>query len=221
MAKKTSLRKAAAGKAKAPQAVAPSVEVPEASKIRNRNVETRRVRAGELVPHPKNWRAHSSRQAGALRGVLEEIGFVGTLIARDTPDGLQLIDGHLRAETVPEELVDVTIVSGEVASMLSDYMDELGGAPRAGRTTERADESTAEYPLSPVFNEKYEYAIIFCRDETEWGALQTLLELRREKSYKSSGIAVGRVIPFGKFFDLWEDRALESESDRENETETL
>ena len=66
--------------------------------IKNRNLETRRVQAGSLVPHPDNCNQHSTRQASALRDLLEEVGFVGTLIGRDTPDGLQLIDGHLRAD---------------------------------------------------------------------------------------------------------------------------
>ena len=34
-------------------------------------------------------------------GLLAEIGYADVLIARDTPDGLVLIDGHLRAETTP------------------------------------------------------------------------------------------------------------------------
>jgi len=77
---------------------------------KNRNVAFVRVKAGDLLPHPKNWRTHPESQRQALRGVLSEVGYVGTLLARETPDGMQLIDGHLRAETLPDEEVDVCVV---------------------------------------------------------------------------------------------------------------
>jgi hypothetical protein len=43
--------------------------------IRDRIKELRRVRAGDLKPHPKNWRVHSESQWNALRGLLAEIGY--------------------------------------------------------------------------------------------------------------------------------------------------
>ena len=68
--------------------------------IRDRIKELRRVRARDLVPHEKNWRVHTKAQTAALRGLLSEIGYADALLARELPDGrLQLVDGHLRAET--------------------------------------------------------------------------------------------------------------------------
>jgi DNA modification methylase len=79
--------------------------------IRDRIKDLRRVRAGDLRPHPKNWRTHPEEQQNALRGVLAEVGYVDALIARELPDGsMQLVDGHLRAETTPDALVPVLIV---------------------------------------------------------------------------------------------------------------
>jgi len=78
--------------------------------IRDRIIDFRRVRAKELRPHPKNWRTHPKRQQEALRGVLAEIGYADALLARQTPEGLQLIDGHLRAETTPEQEVPVLVL---------------------------------------------------------------------------------------------------------------
>jgi len=47
----------------------------------------------------------------ALRGVLAEVGYADALVARELSDGhLQLIDGHLRAETTPDSVVPVLIV---------------------------------------------------------------------------------------------------------------
>jgi hypothetical protein len=79
--------------------------------IRDRIKELRRVKAKDLTPNPKNWRVHPKAQAAALRGLLSEIGYADALLARELPDGrLQLIDGHLRAETTPNAMVPVLIL---------------------------------------------------------------------------------------------------------------
>jgi hypothetical protein len=80
-------------------------------KIRDRIKDFRRVRASQLRPHPRNWRIHPAAQQDALRGVLAEIGYAGALLARQLPDGtLELIDGHLRAETTPDVEVPVLVL---------------------------------------------------------------------------------------------------------------
>jgi DNA modification methylase len=79
--------------------------------IRDRVRELRRVRAGDLTPNPKNWRTHPKAQADALRGILAEVGYADALLARELPDGsLMLVDGHLRAETTPEQEVPVLVL---------------------------------------------------------------------------------------------------------------
>ena len=46
-----------------------------------------------------------------MRGLLDEIGYVDVLIARELPDGrLGLIDGHLRRDTTPDQEVPVIVV---------------------------------------------------------------------------------------------------------------
>jgi ParB-like chromosome segregation protein Spo0J len=46
-----------------------------------------------------------------MRGVLAEIGYADALVARELADGsLELIDGHLRAETTPDMSVPVLVV---------------------------------------------------------------------------------------------------------------
>ena len=79
-------------------------------KIRDRVVELRRVRAADLLPNPKNWRTHPKAQQEALRGILAEVGYADALLARETPEGLQLIDGHLRAEITPDVEVPVLVL---------------------------------------------------------------------------------------------------------------
>jgi len=79
--------------------------------IRDRIKDFRRVVASQLKPHPRNWRTHPQSQQDAMRGVLAEIGYADALVARELDDGtLQLIDGHLRAETTPDMLVPVLVL---------------------------------------------------------------------------------------------------------------
>jgi DNA modification methylase len=79
--------------------------------IRNRVKALRTVKASELAPNPKNWRTHPKAQQDALRGILAEVGYADALLARELPDGsLMLVDGHLRAETTPEQEVPVLIL---------------------------------------------------------------------------------------------------------------
>lgn len=78
---------------------------------KDRVKELRRVRAGDLKPHPGNWRTHPKHQRQAMRGVLAEVGYADALVARALPDGsLELVDGHLRAETTPDAIVPVLVV---------------------------------------------------------------------------------------------------------------
>jgi ParB-like chromosome segregation protein Spo0J len=91
--------------------------------IRDRIKELRRVRASELRPNPRNWRTHPQAQRDALCGVLAEVGYADALLARELPDGsLELIDGHLRAETTPDMEVPVLVLDlddSEAAKLLA------------------------------------------------------------------------------------------------------
>jgi hypothetical protein len=78
--------------------------------MRDRVKELRRVPASELRANPKNWRRHPPAQEAALRGVLEDIGFADAVIARETDNGLELIDGHLRQEVMGDQVVPVLVV---------------------------------------------------------------------------------------------------------------
>jgi hypothetical protein len=77
--------------------------------IKDRIKELRRVRASDLIPNPKNWRIHPAAQQEGLRTMLSKVGYTDAVIARETPDGLMLVDGHLRAETTPDAEVPVLV----------------------------------------------------------------------------------------------------------------
>ena len=71
--------------------------------IRNRVVELRMVRAGDLLPDPRNWRRHPQAQRDALRSMLGRVG---------NADGLMLVDGHLRADLESDALDQLTMGAG-------------------------------------------------------------------------------------------------------------
>lgn len=97
-------------------------------KIRDRVKDLRRVRAGDLVHNQKNWRQHPPKQREALKGILADVGYADALIAREAEDGsLVLIDGHLRADTTPKQIVPVLVldVTEAEADKLLLSMDPL------------------------------------------------------------------------------------------------
>jgi predicted RNA-binding protein with RPS1 domain len=80
--------------------------------MKNRIKAHKKVRAGDLVPHPLNPRTHTDEQREALQALFGEIGFARSVLAYELPDGrLQLIDGHLRqSELDPDDEIDVEVL---------------------------------------------------------------------------------------------------------------
>jgi hypothetical protein len=108
--------------------------------IKDRIKELRRVKASELIPNPKNWRTHPDNQKNALKSILAEIGYADAVLAYETPSGLMLVDGHLRAETTPENLVPVLVldITPAEADKLLATLDPL--AALAHQDTEKLAE---------------------------------------------------------------------------------
>ena len=92
------------------------------------------MKASELFASPRNWRTHPKAQQDALRGVLAEVGYADALLARELPDGgLELIDGHLRAETTPDQEVPVLVldVDQDEANKLLTVLDPMAAMAEA------------------------------------------------------------------------------------------
>lgn len=168
-------------------------------KIRDRIKEFRRVRADEILPNPKNWRTHPKAQKDALQGLLAEIGFAGAVLARETPHGLMLIDGHLRTETalnaeIPVLVLDVdedeankilltfdplAAMAGSNASALEQLMREVQTSNEAvvNMLTELAEEAhilDGELKKEQDFSEDTEQlfnVLITCKNENEQAQL--------------------------------------------------
>jgi hypothetical protein len=96
--------------------------------IRNRIKSHRRIRAGDLIPHEWNFRAHPEHQKATLKALYDQVGFARSLLAYELPDGrLKLIDGHLRRDIHPDMEVDVEVLdlNDEEARALLLSLDPL------------------------------------------------------------------------------------------------
>lgn len=87
------------------------------------------LKASDLQPNPNNWRRHPTMQRAALQSLIEDVGFADVLLAYENPSGLMLIDGHLRADVLGDELVPVGIldVTPEEADKILATLDPLAG----------------------------------------------------------------------------------------------
>ena len=105
--------------------------------IRDRIKELRRVKASTLIPHALNYRKHPARQKALLEQLFGEIGYADALLVRETPAGYALIDGHLRAETTPDQEVPVLVldVTEEEANTLLLSLDPLAGLAETDSAT--------------------------------------------------------------------------------------
>lgn len=96
--------------------------------IRDRIKEIRTVKGKDLKANPNNWRQHPEEQARAMLGLLNEVGQVDILRAVETPEGLVLVDGHLRSEIAPDTDWKVAILdlTPEEAKLVLATFDPIG-----------------------------------------------------------------------------------------------
>ena len=136
----------------------------------------------------------------ALRGVLAEIGYADALVARELPDGsLELIDGHLRAETTPDQEVPVLVidVDEKEAAKLLAALDPLASLAESNASvladlvaeveTESSalqavwDDLVAQHAAAPPFEQRAAppeielpeafQVVVECRDEADQRAV--------------------------------------------------
>ena len=103
--------------------------------FKDRIIDLRRIPAQELQANPKNWRRHPASQRAALQGILEDVGFADAVIARETPDGLELIDGHLRQEVMGDQLIPVLVldVTKDEADKMLATLDPLAAMAQSDK----------------------------------------------------------------------------------------
>ena len=98
-------------------------------KIKNRIIGSGEEQLDQIMFNPRNWRIHPLSQQDALKGVLEEVGWVQQVIVNKRTGNL--IDGHLRcqlaaregAQTIPVVYVDV---SEDEEALVLATLDPIG-----------------------------------------------------------------------------------------------
>lgn len=98
--------------------------------IRNRIVEVRKLRFGDVANHPRNPKKHGDNQRQAFRGSVRELGFASVPIVyhSDRNGGkLTFADGHLRGSEVADYVGDVAIldIDDAEADKLLLYADPI------------------------------------------------------------------------------------------------
>lgn len=125
------------------------------TEIRDRITELRRVKASSLLPNEKNWRKHPTSQSSAMSAVLKEIGYADALLARETPEGLKLIDGHLRREltldqTVPVLILDVTEAEADKILLTLDPLSAMAESDKTALDALLKEVSTGDEALTKM-----------------------------------------------------------------------
>jgi len=95
-------------------------------------------------------------------------------LAVDDDDALR----KLLSELSPDDVQLAAVSGDELEQLLRD-----------------ADIPEAEFPITAKLGESYDYVLIFCTNATEYAFLQNLVGLRPERSYKKTGVGLGRAIP--------------------------
>lgn len=99
-------------------------------------------------------------------------------LAEDDADALKKLLSELDAS----EIEFAAVTTAEIEALLAD--DEI---------------SEAEFPITAKLHESYDYVLVFCDNESDFMFLQTLCGVETERSYKKTGIGLGRAIPFQRF----------------------
>ena len=100
------------------------------AEIKNRIIGSGEEPLDSILFNPRNWRIHPLNQQNALKGVLEEVGWVQEVIINKRTG--HLVDGHLRcqlaaregARTIPVKYVDL---SEEEESLVLATLDPIAG----------------------------------------------------------------------------------------------
>lgn len=114
---------------------------------RNRKIETKRMRVGDVLPHPMNPKIHGENQLAPLRGLLETVGKLDDLKAyySERNEGkLTFFDGHGRMSLDPAEEWDVDVydLTDAEADLAVATFDPI--AYQAQMSRERLDELLRE-----------------------------------------------------------------------------
>lgn len=106
------------------------------TRFKNRIIGSGEEPLDQIQFNPRNWRIHPLNQQNALKGVLDEVGWVQEVIVNQRTGNL--IDGHLRcqlaaregAKTIPVKYVDL---SEEEEALILSTLDPIAGMAATDR----------------------------------------------------------------------------------------
>ena len=96
-------------------------------------------------------------------------------------------------------LMDIGFSEKELGKVLTEFEDKFNAI----------DTTQPELPITPKFNEKHNYVLIVTDKEIDFTWLTNLLELGKQKCYKSENTGQGKVLrvqDFQKLFKKWTSR---------------
>src|SRR5213594_3793655 len=99
--------------------------------VRDRVVELVRVRAGDLVANPGNWRRHPERQRAALRGLLRDVGYADALLARRDGEVLVLDVSEAEADTLLATLDPLAALARPDPEALASLLERVQSSSQA------------------------------------------------------------------------------------------
>lgn len=67
-------------------------------------------------------------------------------------------------------------------------------------------EEEVEYPIVPIYSEKYDSVVILVHNEIDMNHIRELLRLEKRKSYKSAEVGLCHVIEFSQFIEAWKSK---------------
>jgi len=129
------------------------------SRWRDRVVGTGMADPNQLKRHPLNWRLHSDFQADALKGLLNQVGWIQQAAIVNKRTG-RIVDGHLRVELavknrepeIPVTYVDLTEEEEALALAALDSITALAN-PDDAKLREVLSQAQATDPLLAGFLE--------------------------------------------------------------------
>ena len=140
---------------------------------RNRIVRYADVPPADLLANPANWRVHPKHQQDALKGVIDEVGYVDPVLVQDGTD--LVIDGHLRValalrddvSAIPVQYVDLNDAEAALVLATFDPITALATADKEHLDALLREVSTGEAAVQALLADLAEREGIFGFGNTE------------------------------------------------------
>jgi hypothetical protein len=151
-----------------------------AGQVRNRIVERRMMKPGEIEDHPSQWRDHNLPQADAMAGVLREVGIASTLkVWKSERAGGRYVawDGHLRKSLDPElewpvDILDITDAEADYLLSVFDPISAMATADAGALDALLSSVNSGEAAVQAMMSQLAARAGLYEFDPSEeWGGM--------------------------------------------------